>query len=111
MPFKILEKDSFVYIAYKRDKSDDFTVYRDSLEQFSKDDSRDIVVDFTCSEILTEGEMGVIVTVLKHMQGTSRQLRIIAPSDLYDRFELRNLHKANNILLYKNHQTLLQSIN
>jgi hypothetical protein len=111
MPFKVLEKETFVYIAYKRDKSSDFNVYRNALEQFSKDDTRDIVVDFTRSEIVTEGEIAVLVMVLKQIQGTSRQLRIIAPSDLYNRFELRNLHKANNILLYNNHQTLLQSIN
>ena len=111
MPFKKLEKETYVYVVYKRGEPGDFSLYRDELERLSKEDLRDIIVDLTPGEVITEGEIGILITALKHMQGTTRQLRIVAPPAMYERFALRNLHKANNIVLYNSHHILLNSLN
>jgi anti-anti-sigma regulatory factor len=111
MPFIRLELDGYIYIGYRRNDFHDFNKYRDVLEQVSRKDDRDIVVDFSFSDTISEGEVGVLMSVVKAFQGTSRQLRIISSPALYKRFQNRNLHRADNVLFYQDHEFLQSDLN
>ena len=111
MPIKKLEKEDFVYLAFRRDGAGDRYEFRRELDSLVQCDDRDIIVDLTAETSVTESGVALLAGVVKQLQGTSRSLRIIAPRAIYKRLENHNLGKAGNVSLYNDHAELLERLN
>lgn len=113
MPLEKIEKPGFVYIAYRRNNIKDFSIFKTALETSLKQDQNlhDIIIDLTRDKMLTEGEIALIATVIKKIQGTARNLRIIACEEIRQKLESTNLLKIQNITAYTNHEALLEDMN
>ncbi len=113
MPLTRLEKTGFVYVAYRRNLVDDFLQFQKTMDDEAKDRAspRDIVLDLTKDDSLTEGELGIIAKVVKRFGGTKRKLRIIANHPIMQKIKLSNLHTVDSVLTYDSHAALLAAIN
>jgi hypothetical protein len=112
MPLKKLEKPGFYYIAYCRRDIDDFVEFKMTLDGLSKKDTldRDIIVDLTKDENITDGEFTVLGNVLKKFRTSRRFLRIVLNDTIKPKFDSADIFKTGNVELYSNHMMLFEAL-
>jgi hypothetical protein len=112
MPLKMLRKPGFYYIAYCRRDIDDFVEFKTTLDVLSKKDAqeRDIIVDLTRGDSLSDGEFSVLANVIKKLLGTKRFLRVVVNEAIKAKLESTNLLLAGNGAVYGNHIELFESL-
>jgi MFS superfamily sulfate permease-like transporter len=113
MPISKLEKPNFIYIAYRRGGFKDFTDFRATLEEAIRQTSglRDIIIDLTKDDYLTDGEVTLITDVAKRLQSSSHQVRIVATGAVKRRLTSSGgMSDIKNATVYENHEALRESL-
>jgi hypothetical protein len=112
MPVKTLEKDNFIYIAYRRKTGKDFMDFKNVIDSFIKTDSRlrNVIVDLTKNMMITESEINVLCNVIKKNTGTSRTLYIIADKKTNDKLRSIRLTDAAGVMVFDNHLALFTAL-
>jgi len=110
MPIKSIEKETFTYLVYKRESLHDYMEFKDELDRFvkTKDSKKDVVVDFTKSDSITEGEAGLLANVLKKFMGTKRTLRLIVTKPIQEKLNSQNLFMSDNLMIFNSHKLFLE---
>jgi hypothetical protein len=109
MPVKVLEKVTFVYIAYHRQGGEDFAVFRRAVVNALKKNAsfQDIVVDLTPNDSIDSQEKNLLTNAASVLAGTRRLLHLIARAEVSSVLEPI---PSENARLYDSHQTLIESL-
>ena len=112
MPIKILEKASFIYIAYSRKTPGDFLALRkDIVSCATVSKNKDIVLDLMNDDTIGDGEILLLTNIAREFSGSSRKIWVLAPQAVQQKLEKQDLFKTGNAVGFENRDELLKNLN
>jgi len=112
MPIKVLKKERFTFIAYKRENFSDFIELKKTVDGLaSPEHTADIAIDFTPCMTILENEMALIASTIKTLLTTKRCLRLIIKAADLKKLQANHMMRFENVKVYETHRALLSDIN
>ncbi len=102
----------FVYLNYIREDYKDFNSFKRELENMLSLEvkDRDVVVDFTGSGGIVSSEIGLLVRLINHFEGTARFLRIVGSEKTLSSLKSTNIQNLKNIMIYDDQKSFLEEV-
>lgn len=112
MPLKKRILSQFIYLHFIREDYKDFTLFKRELENMLSQSvgDRDIVIDFTGSSGITSSEIGLLVRLINHFQGTARFLRIVGTEKTIATLKSTNIQNLENFMIYEDQKAFLDEV-
>ncbi len=93
--------NNVIYIRFNRKDHRDSEQFRKELESPAVlENSKDIVIDFTGSILLTSSEIGMLLSLTTVLDGTKRQLKLIVTPMIATALEDTGIQGLKNVSVY-----------
>ena len=110
MPLLQFEKKRYIFLGYQRNGFLDFLKFKSILLSLAKSFilEKDVIIDVLKNGPLTEWELSALCIMIKRMQGTQQQLKILADESTILKIESINQPWTTNVSLYSNMHSFVE---
>lgn len=104
--------EQFVYLSYKRENYNDYTIFKRALENVmgASVKEKDVIIDFVDSTSIASSEIGLLVRLINNFKGTARYLRIAGSEQVTKTLLLTNLDKLGNVTIFRDRKEFLKKL-
>jgi len=112
MAFHKNETSEFIYLGYKKENQLDFENFKIEMTNTTSanEKMKDIIVDLSGCTCITSPEIGIMVRVLRYIQGTARMLRLITTPEIKKTLEATNILRMKNLVTYEDQKSFFEEI-